>query len=444
LETFDFDPSPTGEFFLSAQNDGRAGFLAKYDKDGHFLKAVPFAAAPLYIASDTLYVIGNFKGRLDLDFSEDSLIIESASSSETDVFFAKYDKGLNLLFGKHLSSPGYIFSNLIRIDQHRNIYLGGTFSATLDLDPSEDTFLLTTGDPQKEAIYLAKYDPQGRLLWGYQIDGELLVGLFTDIDGEDLIISGNFFDNLILPDSTELTSAGRNDDFIARLGPDGRTKWHFTISGPGFTNMTSISEADTSFWTAGTFNDIIDMDPSPSAEFILGRELGSNFYLARYSYNGHLLEAYSIGPVFDHTLMWMQCDPASHKLLLNGTYFPEWTDFDLTEGVVKLPSNYPYAGFLAEYSTQVASSIEADRSIEEKEIRVFPNPTSGSINLQLPPGLRGELRLEVFTATGQRIWAQVIGATDQVVDLSPLPSGLYFMRLSGYQFSSGRKIMIVR
>lgn len=57
---------------------------------------------------------------------------------------------------------------------------------------------------------------------------------------------------------------------------------------------------------------------------------------------------------------------------------------------------------------------------EKDEVDVYPNPTSGKIEIL---NAAGNMRFEVFSITGKRL----ISTTEQIIDLSPLPDGVYFL-----------------
>lgn len=66
----------------------------------------------------------------------------------------------------------------------------------------------------------------------------------------------------------------------------------------------------------------------------------------------------------------------------------------------------------------------ADDELQEDQIRVYPNPTSGLV------ALRGNLEghsVQVFDLTGKRVPREISG--NKTIDLSQLPNGLYMVRV---------------
>ena len=75
---------------------------------------------------------------------------------------------------------------------------------------------------------------------------------------------------------------------------------------------------------------------------------------------------------------------------------------------------------------------EEDMLPAERGVTVFPNPTTGQLTVNLAEYLDQEVSLQVFDLTGQPVQASrtklVESATEQL-DLSNLPSGIYWLRL---------------
>lgn len=98
----------------------------------------------------------------------------------------------------------------------------------------------------------------------------------------------------------------------------------------------------------------------------------------------------------------------------------------------------------------VSETVRIERSPDKVELRKpFPNPTrtQATIRYDIPRPQR--VRLELYDLTGRRVRSvadgQKEGGRHQVsLDVSELPSGLYFYQLSAGETSETRKLMIVR
>ncbi|THH39439.1 T9SS type A sorting domain-containing protein [Neolewinella litorea] len=87
---------------------------------------------------------------------------------------------------------------------------------------------------------------------------------------------------------------------------------------------------------------------------------------------------------------------------------------------------------------QLSVSVDLDAVATEDPnavlagLEVFPNPTSGWLSLRLELPTAEQILVEVYDARGQRLQVQDLGRRAQVagrVDLSQVPSGMYFLRV---------------
>lgn len=64
--------------------------------------------------------------------------------------------------------------------------------------------------------------------------------------------------------------------------------------------------------------------------------------------------------------------------------------------------------------------------------KLWPNPTSGTVQVQLPSSVQGEMLLSVFSVNGRKVMTQKVQVYDQMpveFDLSGQTPGLYFVRM---------------
>jgi hypothetical protein len=77
----------------------------------------------------------------------------------------------------------------------------------------------------------------------------------------------------------------------------------------------------------------------------------------------------------------------------------------------------------------------------ESEINIFPNPSSGVINIQ--SSVLSNLKLEVYNYLGECIHQQVCTSATQQIDLNSQPNGIYFLKFQSEKNSFSKKIIIV-
>lgn len=93
------------------------------------------------------------------------------------------------------------------------------------------------------------------------------------------------------------------------------------------------------------------------------------------------------------------------------------------------------------YSTEIADSCTysykwtgMDNNIIEKKINVFPNPTAGLVKLDIAVDM--EFTVQIYDVDGKMILTKVLNS-DNLVDLTELPKGLYLLEIKNNDESFG-------
>lgn len=108
-------------------------------------------------------------------------------------------------------------------DHSGNIFITGYFDSTIVFD---STRLISAGGTD---VFIAKYDPDGMLLWAKQVGGQnddYSSGISTDITG-NCYVTGYFFisGNVSTFGSTTITESGDADIFISKFTSTGNFLW---------------------------------------------------------------------------------------------------------------------------------------------------------------------------------------------------------------------------
>ena len=99
------------------------------------------------------------------------------------------------------------------------------------------------------------------------------------------------------------------------------------------------------------------------------------------------------------------------------------------------PISFPSNSFTDMASCQQSGSLSAIAEYPETNISIFPNPTRGY--LVLPHDIDIS-RIAVHNLQGQAIDLKLDG---NIIDLTELPSGTYFIRISSEGWSNFHKVM---
>jgi len=84
-----------------------------------------------------------------------------------------------------------------------------------------------------------------------------------------------------------------------------------------------------------------------------------------------------------------------------------------------------------------------EASHQEVHFRIYPNPTTGTINIELTgAGESSQPLLEVFDLTGNKLKTmRMEQSTRHIMNLAGLPSGMYIVSLTTGEFKKVKRII---
>ncbi len=82
-------------------------------------------------------------------------------------------------------------------------------------------------------------------------------------------------------------------------------------------------------------------------------------------------------------------------------------------------------------------SIGINNSTANTEVKMYPNPSSGLVNLTIA----SNQHVMIFNATGQMIYNQELSAGDHLINLQTEPAGMYFVQVVGSTTTQRFKLM---
>ena len=205
-------------------------FIAKYDPDGNCLWAKQAGGTneerEYGIAVDgsgNSVITGYFRGTAI--FGTTTL----TSTGESDVFIAKYDPNGTCLWAKQVGGPHRAGGYGIAVDGSGNSVITGYFRGTAIF---ETTTLTCIGEGYD--IFIAKYNPNGNLLWVKQVGGtDNEGGIGIAADGLGNTITAGYFYGSVTFGTTALTNAGDQDIFIAKMGTSTPPTWPPVLASVG-------------------------------------------------------------------------------------------------------------------------------------------------------------------------------------------------------------------
>ena len=259
-------------------------FVAKYNASGSVVwarqaggTAADQGRSITVDASGNTYLAGDFKGTAT--FGAMSLV---SSENHANVFVAKYDAAGNVAWAKKAGGSDMSGHGIV-VDGSGNTFVTGMFGGTATFDAT--TTLTSLGG---DAIFVAKYDATGAVLWAKQA-GSTGNDIVNDIalDGSGSAYITGYFSGEATFGSVKLVSAGGPDMFVAKYDGQGNTLWAQRAGGAGYDSGQSISVDPTGdAYITGHFYHTAAFGSST-----LTSSGGPDAFVARYSATGNLLWA---------------------------------------------------------------------------------------------------------------------------------------------------------
>lgn len=278
----------TGEFHSSAfdyeiySNGDSDIFIAKYSPDGTLLWAknaggsdYDYGCGIALDGTGNVYVVGFFNGTAYWSG------ITRTSSSQGDMFIAKYDTNGNIRWVRTGDVGTYNYLYGIGVDKTGNVYVSTTFSNDLHFEGAP----VVTSSGGKDMI-LIKYDISGNFKWiktagGIGDDG----GNKTVIDPDGNILVAGYFSDVAQFENKTLTAHGSFDIFAAKYSPSGDLIWVKQFGGTGSQSAWGVcTDEKSNCYLTGWFSGTGAFDNTTIVS-----EGGSDAYLIKYDKNGNLI-----------------------------------------------------------------------------------------------------------------------------------------------------------
>ena len=207
------------------------------------------AGAVAYDNEGNMLLLGAFRAAVDFDPGASSNVIEPLGSP--DIFLAKYTSEGTLVWVFNLgriSLSNGMDGNGLAVDANNNIYITGSFSNTVDFDPSGDVHPATSSGG-KDA-FLAKYASDGSFQWVKTFGSSAYdYGDVVTIGADGSIYLGLKYAGTVDLDPGEgevsvSPQAGAADATLLKLNSNGEYQWHYTLSTANNDAVTAIALSD--------------------------------------------------------------------------------------------------------------------------------------------------------------------------------------------------------
>ncbi len=372
-------------------------FSQSWSKVQHWGGTGTETCAGLAIAADGEKILaGSFENQIQFDNN-----VLNATGEE-DVFVCKLDVHGKAVWAKRAGSRLEDEVADIALDANENLVVAGTYW----LEGEFDQIKLTAGENPK-AIFVAKYNSAGQVLWAKTLNGTGLKGVKdVVIDSENSILLAGFFEKNLEIGDTLLTASGATDLFLAKFTADGTLLWAVRQGKKGDTRATALALTATGdAIVAGFYN-----DTTAIADTILtSGTLDQDAFVARFDKDGVPIWAKKAGGVFDSDVTGIVLD-ASDQIYVAGYFL----------GVMRLSPNISIQSstgnsdfFLLKYNsegTPLMARALGGRLLDQALDIAMQN------NILLVSGFyQGDLTLDSFTlSTGSTLSGFVAGFDDHL------------------------------
>jgi len=221
------------------------------------------------VASDSagnIYSAGQFRRKVDFDPGPGVHKIEAHGNQEPDAYLSKLDIYGEFQWVRTWGDMNVDISEFVFCGPDDEIYVGGSFSGTVDLDPGpdEEVYMSCGG----RDCFLSRFDSDGNLewtrAWGSDYDTELARSMCFTQSGNMLIVGsfGSMVDFDPGVGETTCTSNGESDVFISEFTTSGDFIKVVTLGGVDIDSglgVTTDSLGD--IYISGGIMDVVDLDP---------------------------------------------------------------------------------------------------------------------------------------------------------------------------------------
>jgi len=433
---------------ILTNNDNSGGqnmFLAKYDTNGNVIWAKTTGGTDSdgagSVALDTLgnaYVAGWFSNSNTLinptiiTFGS-TTFTNSDTSDFTDIFLAKYDANGNMLWVKSASGIGNDDATSVAVDVLGNIYVGGMFEGNIITFGSTT---LTNDDANVSYdFFLAKYDFNGNVIWAKSADVDYsgnnagLYSIALDALGNAYVAGGFQCPNITLG-STTLTNTGNENMFLAKYDTNGNVLWAKSADGTyRSTDLANSIATDISgnVYVAGYFSSYTITFGSTTFTNA-GYDTTAHMFLVKYDVNGNVLYAKTADGTSSNLAFPIAVD-ISGNAYVAGLFWKGSITFGNTTLV---NASTTTDMFLA----KLGNSTGINELSNSLNIAVYPNPASEIVTIDASTSLSIHsvslnipMAIEITNIEGQLIKTLITSSNKTDVDVSTLPSGVYFVKV---------------
>jgi Secretion system C-terminal sorting domain/Beta-propeller repeat len=436
-DSLDLDPDINTFWISSVGVNYEDIFISKLDNSGNFIwgKSIQGISREIAesVAIDTdgnVYTTGTFWWIADFDPGPNTY--EMTPGDGYGIFISKLDSDGNFVWAKSMGGTGAInidSGHSLKLDSLGNVYTTDLFSGTIDFNPSENTFNLSSVTEDYTDCYISKLDKDGNFIWAksfgspfYDYGYELVLD-----DSANIYLSGNYSGILDADPGVEVYNLEEGFAvYISKLDSDGNFIWAKSIGGGYFTAVNSMTIDDNkNLYITGYFSDEVDFDPGPETYF-LSATVNYDLFILKLDFNGNFIWAKNIGGSFRPEALDIAVDNFSNVYSVG--IFDETVDFDPDEPIYNLTSvTEDYTDmFIHKYGPSTTNDLLNYYS--EVVVSIYPNPADNKLNIRIK-NEKQAIEYSIVNSFGQMVLNGKFIDEINTVDISRFAKGLYLLKV---------------
>ena len=240
--------------------------------------------------SGFVYIAASFEEAIDVDPTPNIDFLNPQGTK--DFFLTKMDPKGKVIWTKHFKGYGYSYCNGIAIDTIGNIYMTGSYTDSIDIDPGPERHIIKA--MVNRNLYLAKLSSSGNLIWVRNIQSSN----YTNVSGIELTRTNHLYIAGTIRALTafnplssdyDISPIGMTDVYIAKYDTAGKIIWAKRISGSGHDQCDNFTVGyDESIYITGHFREQINLSTSTDP-LILNAGIDTDvIFYAKYDSSGTL------------------------------------------------------------------------------------------------------------------------------------------------------------
>ncbi|MCW3102387.1 MAG: Protein of unknown function precursor [Bacteroidetes bacterium] len=455
-DTVDFDPGP-GVYNMGTVPECQNMFILKLDSSGNFLWAKNFITnGTTYsnaIASDAfgnIYTTGEFFGSVDFDPGSGTFYL-SATTNIFEIFLLKLDSSGNFGWARRLKASSPFTENSgngIAADAAGNVCITGFFQETVDFDPGAGTYNLTSA-PSSYAIFVAKYNATGNIMWARNMGGNSTNDMgrsITTDTANNIYTTGSFYGNCDFDPgggTYMLNAPGTLDVFISKLDASGNFVWAKSIYGTGGQDRGSAIALDKlgNVYTAGGFIYSTDFDPG-SGTIELVSSTGDAFVSKLDSYGNYLWAGCATSTIGSSPSLAISIALDRSGSIYSTGFFYD-TDFNPSSDTFHLSSNGYGDVFVMKLNQQGLPTPVTNYTGNADDIQIFPNPFLSETVIRYPNSGQ-PITMIISDLTGREMQVISLNKSPYLFEKETLQPGIYILKFTNADKLSISKRIVVQ